>query len=80
MGMTKGEQARKFLIDHALNGIINTPTYSNFYTNMYYVIAKLGLQREAKQEELLETIDWNDRKMRNEIIDRIKHFLIKYIK
>ncbi|MCP6719477.1 MAG: hypothetical protein KJI71_04615 [Patescibacteria group bacterium] len=78
--MSSAEQARKSLIEHALNEILSIPCYSNFYLHTYYVIAKLGLQRKAKVEKLFETMDWNDYKNRNIIIERIKNFLIEYIK
>ncbi len=78
--MRSVEQARKSLIEHALNEIRNISLYSNFRRSTYYVIAKLGLQRKAKVEGLLDIIDWNDKKCRDAIFVRIKHFLVKYIK
>jgi len=78
--MNQVKQAREDLIEDALDEISNIPAYSNFYINTYYVIAKLGLQRKAKVEKLFEDADWNDVKFRDELLERIKHFLIKYIK
>ncbi len=78
--MSSAEQARKSLIEHALNEIRNIPIYGNFKRGTYYVIAKLGLQRKAKAEELFETADWNNIKCRDAIVERIKRFLVKYIK
>ena len=78
--MSSAEQARKSLIEHALNEIHNIPKYGNFKRGVYYVIAKLGLQRKAKVEELFDIADWNIIKYRDAILERIKRFLIKYIK
>lgn len=53
--MSGVEQARKSLIEHALNEIRNIPHYSNFKLSTYYVIAKLGLQHKTKAERLFES-------------------------
>ncbi len=78
--MRSAEQARKSLIEHALDEICDIPQYGNFRRSTYYVIAKLGLQRKAKVEELFETADWDNNKCRDDIIERLKHFLFKNIK
>ena len=78
--MSQVEQARKTLIEIAVNEIRNIPSYSNFYLDNYYVIAKLGLQRKAKVEGFFETADWNNIQCRNAMIERIKSFLTRYIK
>ncbi|MCP6719481.1 MAG: hypothetical protein KJI71_04635 [Patescibacteria group bacterium] len=78
--MSSAELARKSLIEHALDEIRNIPKYGNFKRGTYYAIAKLGLQRKAKVEDLFETADWNNIKRRDAIFERIEHFLVKYIK
>ena len=78
--MSNIEEARKNFIEHALNEIRNIPQFSNFYLHTYYVIAKLGLQRKAKVEEIFETADWNNVKCRDVLFERIKSFLIRHIK
>jgi hypothetical protein len=78
--MSSAEHARRSLIEHALNEIRSISPYSNFKRSTYYVIAKLGLQRKAKVEDLFETADWNDNDCRDAIVERIKNFLNKYIK
>jgi len=50
------------------------------YAHTYYVIAKLGLHRNAKAEKLFETADWNNKESRDVMYERIKAFLIKYIR
>ncbi len=78
--MNDVEQARKSLIENALNEIRNIPHYSNFYLQTYYVIAKLGLQLKAKVEGLFDTRDWNNFECRDAMVERIKIFLINHIR
>jgi len=78
--MSSVGQARKRLIEHALNEIRDIPNYSNFFTHTYYVIAKLGLQHKAKAEKIFETTDWNNLECRDAIYERIKYFLIRHIR
>ena len=54
--------------------------YSNFYLEIFYVIANLGLQIKAKQEKLFENEDWDNPECRDELIRKVERFLNKYIK
>ncbi len=74
------QRARWSLIQHAFDEICNVPRYSNFRSHTFYVIAKLGLQMKAREEKLFDTDDWHDPKCRDELIEKVKAFLIKYIK
>ena len=76
----KVKQARWSLIQHALDEICNVPEYSNFYSNTFCVIAKIGLQLKAKEEKLFETGDWHNPKFRDELKEKVKAFLIKNIR
>ena len=76
----KVQQARRSLIQHALDKIRNVPEYSNFRSNSFCVIANLGLQLKAKEEKLFETGDWHNPKYYGELIEKVKAFLIKYIR
>jgi len=76
----KVKQARWSLIQHALDEIYNVPDYSNFYSNTFCVIAKFGLQLKAKEERLFGTGDWHNPECRDELIEKVKVFLIKYIR
>lgn len=78
--MSNAKQARNSLVEQALNEVRTIPKYSNFFLHTYYVIAKLGLQRKAKEEGLLETEDWNKEECKDALFERIKQFLIKYIR
>ena len=74
------QQARNSLIQHAFNQICNVPSYSNFRSHTFYVIANLGLQLKAKEEDLFDDEDWYNLECRNELIEKVKKFLIKHIK
>lgn len=74
------KQARWSLIQHALDEICNVPSYSNFRSNTFYVIAKLGLQLKKREEKLFDTDDWHNPKCRDELIKKIREFLIKHIR
>ena len=78
--MSQAELARKSLIDQVLKKIRTIPSYSTFYGNTYYIIAGLGLQRKAKAEEIFENADWDNPECRNTIFERVKDFLMRYIK
>ena len=76
----KVQQARCSLIQHALDEICNVPDYSNFYSNTFCVITKFGLQLKAKEEKIFETGDWHNPECRDDLIDKVSNFLIRYIK
>ena len=74
------EQAREFLKQQALNEICDISNFTHFYRRVYYVIAKYGLQLEAKEEGLLTGDMWSNPDCREALIKRVKQFLDKYIK
>lgn len=74
------KQARWSLIQQAFNEICHVPNYSNFRSNTFFVIAKLGLQLKAREEKLFDTDDWYDPECREELTNKIREFLIKYIR
>ncbi len=51
----KIEQARNLLVQLALDEICSED-FGNFYRHVYYVIAKLGLQRKAEEDLFLGKI------------------------
>ena len=73
------EQARRFLIQHALNEICENSDFSKFYRSVFCVIAKYGLQLEAKEGELFSGDEWSNPACREILIKRVEQFLIKYI-
>ena len=76
----KIEQARKMLVQQALDDVCATPDFSDFYLHAYYVIAKLGLQLKAKEENLFAGEEWIISECKNELIKKIGKFLIRYIR
>ena len=76
----KVKQARWSLIQQALDEVCNVPDYRNFRSNTFCVIAKFGLQLKAKEEKLFETGDWHNPECHGELIEKVKAFLIIYIR
>lgn len=77
---TKIEQARNQLVQSALDEICSERNFSDFRRHAYYVIAKLGLQLKAKAGDLFEGKEWLIPRYRDFLIERLKVFLIRYIK
>jgi len=74
------KQARWSLIQQAFDQVCNTSGYCNFRSDTFYVIAKLGLHMKAKEEGLLDGEDWYNPECKDELLRKVKAFLIKYIK
>ncbi len=74
------KQARQSLIEHAFEEICNVPSYSDFRSNTFCVIAKFGLHLKAEEEKLFKTRDWYAPECKGELLKKVKAFLIKYIK
>ncbi len=74
------EQAREFLKQEAINEILEVADFTRFYTRVFYVVAKYGLQLEAKKEELFSGGEWNDPACKDMLVDKIERFFDKHIK
>ena len=74
------DQARKFLKQEALKEIHEINDFTRFHTRVFCVIAKYGLQLNAKTENLLSGDEWNNPACRKMLIKRVELFLDKYIK
>lgn len=74
------EQAREFLIQHALNEIRNNSDFNTFHRRVFCVIAKYGFQLEAKEEGLLTGDGWSNPARKEILIRRVEQFLNKHIK
>jgi len=72
--------ARWSLIQQTFDKVCNVPSYSDFRSNTFCVIAHLGLQMKAKEEGLLDGEDWYNPDCKDELLEKVKAFLIKYIK
>ena len=73
------EQARQFLIQHALNEIIEVTDFSKFHSKVFCVFAKYGLNLEAKAENILSGDEWSNSTCREILISRVEQFLTTHI-
>lgn len=73
------EEARQFLIQHALNEIRYTPDFTKFERCVFCVFAKYGLILKAKEEDFFSEDEWSNPASREILIKRVEQFLIKHI-
>ena len=64
----------------SLDDICSVEDFSDFYLHTYYVIAKLGLQRIAKEEHLFKGEEWINPHCKEYLVNKLKEFLIRHIK
>ena len=74
------EQTREFLKQEALKEIKSCKDFTKLHGRTFCVVAKYGLQLEAKKEYLLSGDEWNDISCKNLLVDRIERFFDKHIK
>ncbi|MBY8990068.1 MAG: hypothetical protein KGD58_04870 [Candidatus Lokiarchaeota archaeon] len=74
------ELKRKESINCLVQELRNVPPSADLYLKAHYIIAKIGLQRRAKEERLFEDEDWADPKLREDLILKVERFLDKQIK
>ena len=74
------QQTRRELIQQALDEIRETPDFSDLYSRTYCVLAKLWLHIKAEKENLFKTGNWHNPDCRDELIERVKAFLIRHIR
>ena len=74
------QQAREFLKHEALKEISEISDSTRFQTRAFCVIAKYGLQLNAKEEELLSGNEWCDPECKNLLLNKVELFLDKHIK
>jgi len=74
------EQARESLIWDALREISELSDFTRFHTRVFCVIAKYGLQLEAKEEGLLSGAEWSNLTSKDIMMKRVEQFLDKHIK
>ena len=74
------EQAREFLKQEALKEISEISDFTRFQTRAFCVIAKYGLQLDAKREELFSGDEWSNKDCKEELIKKMNQFLDKHIK
>ena len=74
------ELKRKESIKCLVDPLRDIPLTADFYLKAHYTIAKIGLQRKAKEEQFFENDNWNDSKLREELILKVEDFLERQVK
>ena len=77
--MNTAEETKQEFIEQIFNKVCNVPEYSSLYLNTFNIIASLGLQNKAKAEGLFKTGDFVNKGHRDELIQKVKDFLLKHI-
>lgn len=76
----KNIQARNLLVQGALDEINEMPSYANFKSHVYYVLAKLGLHMKATEEGLFAGEDWYKSDCKEELLKTIQAFMKIHIR
>ena len=74
------EQAREFLIQHALNEIRDNSDFNTFHRRAFCVITKHGFQLETKEEGLLIGDEWSNPACKDVLVKKVERFLDKHIR
>ncbi|TKJ18905.1 MAG: hypothetical protein CEE43_16940 [Promethearchaeota archaeon Loki_b32] len=74
------KQARMEFVQQIFDEIRTAADSNRFYNNTFYVFSKLGLQQIAKQEQMLNTEEYNNLEARDILLKKVREFLTKYIK
>jgi len=73
-------EARKMMVQSAIDEISKVQNFNNFYQTSFYQIAKFGLQLDARKENLFASDHWSDPQCKDELIENIRKFLTKHLK
>ena len=73
-------EARKMMVQDAIDEINKVQNFNNFYQTSFYQIAKFGLQLKARKERLFASDNWYDPQCKDELIEIIRNFLVKHLK
>ena len=73
-------EARKMMVQDAIDEITNVPNFNDFYQRAFYQIAKFGLQLDAKREKLFTSDNRYNPQCKDELIENIRKFLVKHLK
>ncbi len=63
-----------------MDEFINKKDFRDFYRSAFCAIAKFGLQLDAKHEDLFNSEEWSNPIRKDELIKKVKKFLVKHIK
>lgn len=73
-------RARKELIQQTLEKICKKKEFNELRVHTRVVLMHLWLHNKAEEEGLLKLPEWNNPENREDILKKIKEFLIKHIK
>ena len=73
-------EARRMMVQGAIDEITNVQNFTKFYQSSFYQIAKFGLQLDAKREKLFASNNWSNPQCKDELIEIIRKFLVRHIK
>ena len=73
-------EARRMMIQAAIDEIIKVQNFSDFYQTSFYQIAKFGLQLDAKREKLFASNNWSDPRCKDDLIEKMRKFLVSHLK
>ncbi len=73
-------EARKMMVQDAIDEIAKVQNFNDFYQTSFYQIAKFGLQLDARKEKLFASDNWLDPRCKDELIENIRKFLVKHLK
>ena len=73
-------EARKMMVQDAIDEIIKVQNFNNFYQTSFYQIAKFGLQLDARKEKLFASDKWSNPQCKDELIESIREFLTIHLK
>ena len=74
------KQARIELIQQTRDKIIETRDFSELKRTTFVVLAHLWLHKIAEEENLFRLEEWSNPECRDELLDKMKAFLVKHIK
>ena len=73
-------EARKMMVQDAIDEISKVQNFNNFYQTSFYQIAKFGLQLDARKEKLFASDKWSNPQWKDELIDNVRKFLVRHLK
>ncbi len=74
------KKARRELVQQTLDKITKTKDFTELKSTTYVVLAHLWLHKIAEQENLFKLDEWSSPECKDDLIEKIKSFLIKHIK
>lgn len=80
MTISDSEQKRKEFLSDLVQELRENASINNFRLSVFNLLAKIGLQLKAKNERFFENEDWNNPKLREQLLQKVEEFLDTHIK